>query len=445
MTTIIVMKMELQYHWSPIIMMTIVIMTTTVPYLTNEMLNTFVPEGTIPVRVSECLNRWTTGCTVAPLISENAKKKQSSLLYAAIIIVAAVPAVHDHKAGVPVVFSSLPSLLAGSGMVWIRSATRGMAAGELNPLAPILGRGLNRPLPAGSNRCYWIKLPVPDAKRNADVIVRGFFPPLHTHNKTDAGMSSPAEDLTGNWEVEAAAEDEDDCSSLASGDEERRSSEGGGHTVVEQTSTSTSPKLRSMGGEYIISLHNNSSHHVPTSGQVAKAYDQKAELRNGASDVLVEAGHITITASEFNAYFGLEIAMSIYPMSEIAEFWEHHALNHCRALYEPVPTLRTPLYNTLWARDVDIEPDSATAMWIAMAGHQTETLRSTTGHRLVVSDNFYSHHTSAKALLQFTDCEMHLLGTVRINLVDKWNKPAVAAAVARVGAGGGGMGSWLQL
>ncbi|KAK1931857.1 hypothetical protein P3T76_012789 [Phytophthora citrophthora] len=30
---------------------------------------------------------------------------------------------------------------------------------------------------------------------------------------------------------------------------------------------------------------------------------------------------------------------------------------------------------------------------------------------------------------------MHMLGTVRINLVDKWNKPEVAAAIERVDAG----------
>ncbi|KAJ8528656.1 hypothetical protein ON010_g14673 [Phytophthora cinnamomi] len=225
-----------------------------------------------------------------------------------------------------------------------------------------------------------------------------------------------------------------------------------------------------MGEEYITSLHNNSSLHVTISDQAAKAYDQKAEyrvfslfftpafkdrLRKWTSDVLVEAWHEKITASEFNAYLGLEIAMSICPMSEIAAFWfqqirgalalhppqppsfdkERDPLWRCRGIMEhfqlqfaefavPIggtpytslfPTLRTPLYNTLRAQDVDIEPDTATAMWIAMAGHQTQTLRSPTGHRLVVSDNFYTRHT----LLKFTD---------------------VAAAVARVGVGE--RGSW---
>ncbi|ETL77356.1 hypothetical protein L917_21703, partial [Phytophthora nicotianae] len=40
----------------------------------------------------------------------------------------------------------------------------------------------------------------------------------------------------------------------------------------------------------------------------------------------------------------------------------------------------------------------------------------------------------------YTDGEMHLLGTVRLNLVDKWNKPAVKASIERVDASE--RGSW---
>ncbi|KAG6952758.1 hypothetical protein JG687_00012808 [Phytophthora cactorum] len=97
------------------------------------------------------------------------------------------------------------------------------------------------------------------------------------------------------------------------------------------------------------------------------------------------------------------------------------------------PTLRTPLYNTLRADEITIEQESTTALWIAIAGHQTRALRSPTDHRLVVSDNFYTRHTFAQALLKFTDGEMHLLGTVRMNLVDK-------SAIARVD--GGPRGNW---
>ncbi|KAF1791585.1 PiggyBac transposable element-derived protein [Phytophthora cactorum] len=192
---------------------------------------------------------------------------------------------------------------------------------------------------------------------------------------------------------------------------------------------------------------------------------------------------------------GLEIALSICPMNEIAEFWSDrcflgqsafietmtrtqfqqirgaltlHSPEHPRLTRREIrcgvveeswnisgitmlstpaerytglfPTLRTPLYNTLRADEVTIEQESTTALWIAIAGHQTRALRSPTDHRLVVSDNFYTRHTFAQALLKLTDGEMHLLGTVRMNLVDKWNKPAVSAAVARVD--GDSRGGW---
>ncbi|KAE9259551.1 hypothetical protein PR003_g34740, partial [Phytophthora rubi] len=99
----------------------------------------------------------------------------------------------------------------------------------------------------------------------------------------------------------------------------------------------TSPfDRRTLGEDYIASLRNNSSLHVTIADQVAKAYEKKAEygvfslfftavfkdrLRKWTSDVLVEEGHAKITESEFNAYLGLENAMSICPLNEIAEFW----------------------------------------------------------------------------------------------------------------------------
>jgi hypothetical protein len=69
---------------------------------------------------------------------------------------------------------------------------------------------------------------------------------------------------------------------------------------------------------------------------------------------------------------------------------------------------------------------------MAMIGHQMKQLRSLIGYRLTVSDNFYTRHTFAKALLALTDGEMHTTGIVRINLTGKWNKPAVEASVLRV-------------
>ncbi|POM61720.1 hypothetical protein PHPALM_29228 [Phytophthora palmivora] len=87
------------------------------------------------------------------------------------------------------------------------------------------------------------------------------------------------------------------------------------------------------------------------------------------------------------------------------------------------PTLRTSLYNTLLREDVPVAANPAnlaTTLWLAMVGHQTKMLLSPTGYRLVVSDNFYTRHTFARAILAFTDGEVHTTGTVRLNLVDKF-------------------------
>ncbi|EGZ10404.1 hypothetical protein PHYSODRAFT_518952 [Phytophthora sojae] len=88
---------------------------------------------------------------------------------------------------------------------------------------------------------------------------------------------------------------------------------------------------------------------------------------------------------------------------------------------ELFPSLRTPLYNTLSLPEINIEPKSATSLWVAMAGHQTRTYRSPSGRRLLISDNFYTRHTYARAISAFTDDEVRLLGTVRMNLLRSTN------------------------
>lgn len=50
----------------------------------------------------------------------------------------------------------------------------------------------------------------------------------------------------------------------------------------------------------------------------------------------------------------------------------------------------------------------------------------------MVTDNFYTRHVLARVLLAFTDSEVRMLGTVRIQLVDKWNKPAVRESIERL-------------
>ncbi|ETL80246.1 hypothetical protein L917_19249, partial [Phytophthora nicotianae] len=67
-----------------------------------------------------------------------------------------------------------------------------------------------------------------------------------------------------------------------------------------------------------------------------------------------------------------------------------------------------------------------------MAGHQTRTFRSPSGRRVLVTDNFYTRHTYARVIDLFTDGEVRLLGTVRMNLLDRFNKFALEPAVERI-------------
>ncbi|RAW23861.1 hypothetical protein PC110_g19709 [Phytophthora cactorum] len=96
------------------------------------------------------------------------------------------------------------------------------------------------------------------------------------------------------------------------------------------------------------------------------------------------------------------------------------------------PVLRTCLHNTLARDETEISGNSAMTLWLSMVGNQSKILRSPTGYRLTVSDNFYTRHTFAKAILAFTDGEMRTIGTVRLNLIDKWNKMEVEESVKGV-------------
>lgn len=316
---------------------------------------------------------------------------------------------------------------------------------------------------------------------------------------------------------------------------------------------------------YMESLNMQSGLHVVAEAKVAKAYQDNAEyglfalfftatfrrsLQTWTSDVLAARGKAKLTESEFNAYCGLEIAMSVCPLNEISEYWSdsrflgqaafietmprtrfqdiraalqfhppedptldklHDPLWHSRTIlahfqkrfaefavptgvssidemtvrtkarsrartYMPskpdkygvrfyavvgwdslyvhsvwdnssgntqrttpaqrytqrFPLLRTALFSTLARDDIAVSGKSATALWLAMVGHQSKILRSPSGYRLMVSDNFYTRHTFASAILAFTDGEMHTIGTVRTNLIDKWNKPAVEDSIRRV-------------
>lgn len=75
---------------------------------------------------------------------------------------------------------------------------------------------------------------------------------------------------------------------------------------------------------------------------------------------------------------------------------------------------------------------SASALWCLQLTHQTLMKKAPQGRRLAVMDNFYTRHTLATQLAMFTDNEIRVLGTVRINNVDSVNRPSLNTAIERI-------------
>ncbi|GMF51141.1 unnamed protein product [Phytophthora fragariaefolia] len=171
-------------------------------------------------------------------------------------------------------------------------------------------------------------------------------------------FNTQVEGLTASWEVETDEHEEDAFGSKmsATAKESKSVEEHAGdrapsdgcevlrsgvaellalQAIPVQAASSSDTDPARLGNAYIASLRDNSSLHVSIADQVVSAYDKKDEysifalfftatlkdrLRKWTSEVLVAGGYTKITEREFNAYLGLEIAMSICPMNEIAEF-----------------------------------------------------------------------------------------------------------------------------
>ena len=82
--------------------------------------------------------------------------------------------------------------------------------------------------------------------------------------------------------------------------------------------------------------------------------------------------------------------------------------------------------------------DSASMLWILMVGLLFRSITGTSSSRrneeatartVVYMDNYYTRHALARACSEFTDNAVKVTGTVKMNLVDKVNKLAVAQAV----------------
>ncbi|KUF83431.1 Dihydrolipoyllysine-residue succinyltransferase [Phytophthora nicotianae] len=141
------------------------------------------------------------------------------------------------------------------------------------------------------------------------------------------------DDDSAEWEFEDS-DMEDEIESLlgseAGGEEETPASESDATVVIP-------PVHRKLSGnEYIDGLIRESGLHIIRDKEVQSAYADRGELglfslfftrgfrdslQNWTNTMLKEKGKVEATLFEIDAYIGLEIAMSIIPLTEIKELW----------------------------------------------------------------------------------------------------------------------------
>ncbi|RLN51790.1 hypothetical protein BBJ28_00025435, partial [Nothophytophthora sp. Chile5] len=124
--------------------------------------------------------------------------------------------------------------------------------------------------------------------------------------------------------------------------------------------------------EYIASLTNGSGLHLVKEAQIRKAYREGGEvglfslfithkftatIRQWTNEQLVKQGRRVTTPSEFDAYLGLELAMSICPLNDITEFWSER-----RFLGQPdfVDTMGRSRFQAIRS-SIKLHPDDADA------------------------------------------------------------------------------------
>jgi hypothetical protein len=94
-------------------------------------------------------------------------------------------------------------------------------------------------------------------------------------------------------------------------------------------------------------------------------------------------------------------------------------------------TLRTP-YNKVIGNDKskDSLAETPSALWVCMMAHQTANCKQPSGgKRYFFCDNYYTRHTLACALREFTDGEAHMIGTVKFTNVDATNRYYLSKAI----------------
>ena len=82
----------------------------------------------------------------------------------------------------------------------------------------------------------------------------------------------------------------------------------------------------------------------------------------------------------------------------------------------------------------NFDTTKATALYVAMMGHPKRKkplthIKGCGEKRWYFTDNYYTRHTLAKNLKDFTDGEAHTIGTCKLNIIDSANKDNVREAV----------------
>ena len=76
-----------------------------------------------------------------------------------------------------------------------------------------------------------------------------------------------------------------------------------------------------------------------------------------------------------------------------------------------------------------IDHDTSTALWSLQIAQMYKMLQSPCGKRVIFMDNYYTRHPLGRKIKQLTNNETKIIGTVKMNLVDKYNKPKVLEAI----------------
>lgn len=94
-----------------------------------------------------------------------------------------------------------------------------------------------------------------------------------------------------------------------------------------------------------------------------------------------------------------------------------------------IPQLRRPITKSC-EKENSVPLTPASALWVGMVGTQVQKISVKTidgdgTKRILFVDNYYTRHSFANSLSDFTDSEFQMIGTVRMNFIDKHNKKNV--------------------